>query len=385
MKRIAAAVVLAAISTAAAANHQKVVLLGLPKSGSYRIHQFIQCMNQNQKVHNIPENDASSSSQQQQQHPITTTVLSSAHYCCDPHRSENNSHHHDDENEDKDEASFFFPCPTHMIPCGTCMHDYYNRNHHHHHHDDDSNATTTTTTSWMEHCGNYNVYTNFHVEATTGDGDYTFFLPQHFALAHLVGDESRPDDERNTNSTTTTTWIYHHRATAAQWATHVAHWYSITHRLLHAFGVPYYYYYENHEPEEVAWTLDDLQHELDTTSMERLHNQTDQQRRYIELVAIHDHFQNTIQQFVHDYNNHRHDDDEDDPPRHHHQIQLYDINIDDDNDDDDSTNTPGTLARALGYDDINMAAARSCWSTTDAPNDTDYQDFQLTTTFRASA
>ena len=370
MMRIAAAVVLAAISTAA--NHNKVVLLGLPKSGSYRIHQFIQCMNQNQKVHdNIPENDASSSSQQQQ-HPVTTTVLSSAHYCCDPHRSDNNSHRHDDD-ENEDEASFFFPCPAHMIPCGTCMHDYYNMNH-------DSNATTTTT-SWMEHCGNYNVYANFHLEATTGDGDYTFFLPQHFALAHLVGDESHPDDvdEMNTNSTTTTTttWIYHHRATAAQWATHVAHWYSITHRLLHAFGVPYYYY-ENHEPDEVARTLDDFQHELDTTSMERLHNQTDQQRRTIELVAIHDHFQNTIQQFVHDYNSHRHDD-EDDPPRNHHQIQLFDINIDNDDDDDD---TPGTLARALGY--TNMAAARSCWSTTDAPNETDYQDFQLATTFRAS-
>lgn len=369
MMRIAAAVVLAAaISTAAAANHhQKVVLLGLPKSGSYRIHQFIQCMNQ--KVHdNIPENDASSSSQQQ---PVTTTVLSSAHYCCDPHRSDNNSHRHDDD-ENEDEASFFFPCPTHMIPCGTCMHDYYNRNH-----DDSNNATTT---SWMEHCGNYDVYANFHVEATTGDGDYTFFLPQHFALAHLVGDDDShpPDDEMNTNSTTTTTtWIYHHRSTAAQWATHVAHWYSIMHRLLHAFGVPYYYY-ENHEPDEVARTLDDLQHELDTTSMERLHNQTDQQRRHIELVAIHDHFQNTIQQFVHDYN-HRHDD-EDDPPRNHHQIQLFDINIDDNDDDDD---TPGTLARALGY--TNMAAARSCWSTTDAPNETDYQDFQLTTTFRASA
>ena len=279
------------------------------------------------------------------------------------------------------------------------------------------------------------MYANFHVEGTvattttTNDNPsessdtYNFFLPQHYALPYLLADDDvEAEKNDDASATTTTVWIFHHRATAEVWATSVLHWYSITRRILNSFQIPYYYsemedsdttvttndpdlpVQENEEEtpdgrtgrrslkkkrkkkkpkktEEVL-TMELLQHALDTTSVERIHNQTDHQRRFVELVAIHNFHQARLQQFVHDYN--------DQEKKKNTQLFLYDIDI------DNAPDTPLQLARALGYvpspeDDVDsetVAAIQHCWQHTYDTHqhdlDDDYLDFNLTTTFRAS-
>ena len=229
---------------------------------------------------------------------------------------------------------------------------------------------------------------------TTTTETYTFFLPQHYTLPYLVSAPNE-EDENDDTDTSTTVWILNHRATAEQWATQVLHWYSITNRILNSFQIPYYYYHN--DDDNVAkvdtMTVEMLQQELDTTSFERLHNQTDHQRRLVELMAIHEYHIQTIQQFVLDYNQKNIET----KKQKKHRIQLYDINI------DDLEETPLTLARALGYlpdtvaeehgnpnDDTTTmtTVSQQCWqrlAATEIPNmDQDHQDFHLTTTFRAS-
>ena len=385
-------------------------LMGLPRSGSYLIHEFIQCMNPPIVHHSNPERraemDANTQREVQEEDVIVGTadatpnesipkssrappVLSSAHYCCDPHRDSSSS--------SLAVATSFFPCPSPMIPCGTCLQQHY------HAATTNNDASSSSPASWTQSCGNYNVYTNFHVEATTmtqpppdsstttTTETYTFFLPQHYTLPYLVSAPSE-EDENDDTDTSTTVWILNHRATAEQWATQVLHWYSITNRILNSFQIPYYYYHN--DDDNVAkvdtMTVEMLQQELDTTSFERLHNQTDHQRRLVELMAIHEYHIQTIQQFVLDYNQNNIETKK-------HRIQLYDINI------DDLEETPLTLARALGYlpdtvaeehgnrnDDTTTmtTVSQQCWqrlAATEIPNmDLDHRDFHLTTTFRAS-
>ena len=411
-------------------NHKKYILMGLPKSGSYLIHSFIHCMNtdknQQQQQHASSTSTSSTMTRRTEEEEevisedtttaaatttttVTTSLLSSAHYCCkDPHY-----HHRTDtlaassssifEESDTLASTSFFPCPSHMIPCGTCLQQYYYNYKH--------DISSTRFNHWMEYCGNYNVYTNFHVEATSRsihnnddeeeEQEYNFFLPQHYTLPYLIHAdpvlrkirESSEQDETTTTSSsspTPTVWILNHRSSSELWATHVSHWYSITQRILNSFQIPYYYYSTTSENDnnDKEMTLDDLQHELDTTSFERLHNYTDHQRRIIELMAIYDYHIHKIEQFVHDYSNN--DNNNNTAP-----IELYDIDI------DDVEQTPMRLAQALGYvvkeDDNNdvdttiiiKQVIQQCYTSTYetyvSQFDDDYTDFQLTTTFRASA
>ena len=414
----------------------KYILMGLPKSGSYWIHQFIHCMNdavdgmsrttREEEEEEIPKVTTLQQQQQQQQR----RRLSSAHYCCDPQYSgEEESTPFTTNTITNIETTSFFPCPLPMIPCGTCLQQQQLQHGAH-----TSNGTTMNQTNhpphWMTACGNYQVYSNFHVEGMTrrsshprdpidkvDDEEYTFFLPQHYTLPYLIHHPNPEEEEDRTTTsssssttTTNTVWILNHRSSAEQWATHVSHWYSITHRILNAFHVPYYYDSTttttttptNESPEEenepdtttahqLLWTLEHVQHELDTTSFERIHNRTDHQRRHVELMAIHEHHLHKIHQFVHDYNhNNNHN-------SHRTMIQLYDIDI------DDVEQTPMRLARALGYvvgtdndtedttNDPTTTATiqQQCWNHIYHSNmpqfEQDYTQFDLTTTFRASA
>ena len=248
---------------------------------------------------------------------------SSAHYCCDPTRGI--------------PASSSFPCPSPSVPCGSCMHD----------------TLVKGSGNWSVDCGNYHVYAALAVETTR---PYSYFLPQHFMLPYLVPSEGDHS----------VTWILNTRATPETWATHVAHWYSVTKRLFKAFGVSYYA--GDRDTSKVylpspTVTTEQLQDALDI-SFERMHNRTDHIRRLEALADIYQNHTHKIQQFVQWYN--RQDTKK--------QIQLYHVSV------DDALAAPTILATALGYDTESTASVdriRQCWTFNVTQFDADWQDFSI--------
>jgi hypothetical protein len=311
-----------------------------------------------------------------------------------------------------------------MIPCGTCLYNALTSHSKSRNHQDSFSSTTTAAAAWYEQCGNYQVYSNFHVESVD---PYTFFLPQHYTLPYLLSSTSSTSSSSSSSSTATATtattantiWILNQRSSSAIWATNILHWFSITNRILNSFQIPYYYHdTENDDKDDddeststattptvhlsTKQTVHTLMEELDT-SFERLHNQTDHQRRFVEVQAIYEYHARKIQQFVHEYNAAQSIDNDNNNNRNKQAIQLYEVNV------DDSTTAPFQLARALGFvssspevdgnksndpttattmtdnsilQQLQRQIIQDCW--TYQSSDEDYRDFNLSTTFRAS-
>jgi hypothetical protein len=285
----------------------KTFVMGLPKSGSHAIHSFIQCLNP----------------------AASRPPLASAHYCCDPQRDSTPTNH---------PSSSSFPCEKPLMPCGNCLH---------------AAMWNDAAAHWSEACGNYDVYAAFFVESTR---PYSYFLPQHFLLPYFVSPRGK------------VTWILNTRASPERWAAHAAHWYSITKRLLKAFGSPYYASDINAKvylPSPDVTTAG-LQEALDA-SFERMHNRTDHLRRLEVLQQIYSNHTRKIQDFVQRYNR-RHSPDEKQ------KIQLYHIDV------DDAVSAPTLLAKALGYDtgsSATVALIEQCWTFNATQLDNDWQDFSI--------
>jgi hypothetical protein len=215
-------------------DHNPVLVVGLPRSGSLAVHNFFSC-----------------------------NGIRSSHYCCSK-SSEQQAQSPGDSNNDAHDAPISFPCgvsdddndsPT--TTCGTCVH----RNMH-------SNQKP------FQDCGDYQVYSQFDVE--TGD-PFSWFLPQHFALPLLH--EAYPDS----------TWILNRRGSSKQWATNVLHWYSVTNRLFQSFGIDYYHDAAVTAEQEPPDTLTQgaLVKEIQR-SFVRMHNETDHVRRLQSLQDVYE-------------------------------------------------------------------------------------------------
>jgi hypothetical protein len=287
-------------------------VMGLPKSGSHAIHSFVQCMNVA---------------------VAGRRPLASSHYCCDPKRESNDA-------AKASYSSSSFSCEKPLVPCGSCVHE----------------ALSKGKNLWSAACGNYDVYAALFVESTR---PYSYFLPQHFLLPYFVS----PD----TNSHVT--WILNTRASPDTWASHVAHWYSVTKRLLKSFGIPYYSSDSNANVNAKVYlpspavTTSDLQDALDA-SFERMHDRTDHLRRLEALRQIYSNHTRKIQQFVQYYNQ----------VHSQKKIQFYQIDV------DDAVSAPTILATALGYDTDSAATAaliEQCWTFNATQLDNDWLDFSI--------
>jgi hypothetical protein len=218
-------------------NHNPILVLGLPRSGSLAVHNFFSC-----------------------------NGIRSSHYCCSrSSSSEQQAQSPGDSNNEAHDAPISFPCggsdddddsPT--TTCGTCVHRNMGRNQ-----------------KPFQDCGDYQVYSQFDVE--TGD-PFSWFLPQHFALPLLH--EAYPDS----------TWILNRRGSSKQWATNVLHWYSVTNRLFQSFGIDYYHdaaVTAKQEPSPDTLTQGALVKEIQK-SFARMHNETDHARRLQSLQDVYE-------------------------------------------------------------------------------------------------
>jgi hypothetical protein len=215
-------------------NHNPIIVLGLPRSGSLAVHTFFSC-----------------------------NGIRSSHHCCS-RSSEKQTQSPGDSNNDAHDAPISFPCggsddddenPT--TTCGACVHRNMGRNQ-----------------KPFQDCGDYQVYSQFDVE--TGD-PFSWFLPQHFALPLLH--EAYPDS----------TWILNRRGSSKQWAANVLHWYSVTNRLFQSFGIDYYHDAAVAAEQEPPDTLTQgaLVKEIQR-SFARMHNETDHARRLQSLQGVYE-------------------------------------------------------------------------------------------------
>lgn len=214
-------------------DHNPVLVLGLPRSGSLAVHNFFSC-----------------------------NGIRSSHYCC--RRSSENQAFPGDNNDDY-HSPISFPCAgsdnndDSLTKCGSCVHRNMGSNQ-----------------KPFQDCGDYQVYSQFDVE--TGD-PFSWFLPQHFALPLLH--EAYPDS----------TWILNRRGSSKQWATNVLHWYSVTNRLFQSFGIDYYYDAAEQKPPGTAnhppLTQGALVKEIQR-SFARMHNETDHARRLQSLQDVYE-------------------------------------------------------------------------------------------------
>jgi hypothetical protein len=207
-------------------DHNPVLVLGLPRSGSLAVHNFFSC-----------------------------NGIRSSHYCCS--RSSEKQASPGDDNDAH--APIGFPCggsDDSLATCGSCVH-----------------RNMRSNQKPFQDCGDYQVYSQFDVE--TGD-PFSWFLPQHFALPLLH--EAYPDSK----------WILNHRGSSKQWATNVLHWYSVTNRLFRSFGIDYYHDAAeadtDHNP---TLTQGALVKEIQR-SFARMHNETDHSRRLQSLQDVYE-------------------------------------------------------------------------------------------------
>jgi hypothetical protein len=207
-------------------DHNPVLVLGLPRSGSLAVHNFFSC-----------------------------NGIRSSHYCCS-RSSEKQVSHGDSDNNNDAHTPISFPCNgsgNSLTTCGACVHRNMGSNQ-----------------KPFQDCGDYQVYSQFDVE--TGD-PFSWFLPQHFTLPLLH--EAYPDS----------TWILNRRGSSKQWATNVLHWYSVTNRLLNSFGIDYYF--DAAVAAEQELTQGSLVREIQT-SFARMHNETDHARRLQSLQDVYE-------------------------------------------------------------------------------------------------
>jgi hypothetical protein len=241
----------------------------------------------------------------------------SAHYCCDETSTDPAIHN-----------NTRFPCREQT--CGACVH-----------------ANLRLGQPAFHDCSSsqrVQVWSRFDLESQE---PFSWFLPQHYALSAL--------HQAYNNAT----WILNTRSSAKQWATNVLHWNTDTHRLLNAFGIPYYSSlvtnvvgYNNYTadiaPDVRQWTADQVYLEL-KRSLERAGNTQEYSRRLQALIQVY----NRHSQWVLDANQHF--------GKSH---PLVTLTVDD-------PNAGQVLAAAFP----NTKA--SCWSFDADALDNDWQDFSL--------
>lgn len=219
--------------------------------------------------------------------------VSSSHYCCDG------------------SGKTSFPCSG--TTCGECIF-----------------ANMNTSRPSLSGCGNYRVFAQLDVE--TGQ-PFSWFLPQHYAMALLQNDYPL------------STWILNRRSRSSTWADSILHWYSRATRLMTAFGLAYHPGVEPTVQMTKAYTNQQLYHELEQ-SIERAADGTEHERRRSELADAYErHAQNVRDSAAK------------------HGQKLVEIDVDD-------PQTGTILAEAFG-----MRA--ECWKYDANVLDNDWQDFSL--------
>jgi hypothetical protein len=345
----------------------KTFVMGLPKSGSISIHDFIQCMNEREE----PSATATADGGGNVKPP--NMFVSSAHYCCDPNHGwlEGATPAATMVGNADDTDTTAFPCAQHMVTCGSCLLETMQ-------HNSRLKQQSSLLQSPWQNCGTYNVYSSFHVETSK---PFSYFLPQHYTLPHLV-QLPRSSTHASADDSFVVTWILNTRGTPDIWATNILHWYSITNRFFNSFRIPYYYYDSSSSKDKIstrllkAVTKEDLEDDLDL-AFERMHNRTDHDRRHQDLIQIYQDHAQKIRQFVQNYNMDRIAQ----PTKYRgnaniiypDKIQLYEVNIDD-------ADAAVQLATALGYsNDEPTTAITDCWTYDANKLDNDWNDFSLTT------
>jgi|UniRef100_A0A8J9S8N4 hypothetical protein len=162
-----------------------------------------------------------------------------------------------------------FACEPDQPTCGRCVHQNLNQ-----------------SLPAFQGCGNFSVYSQFDVESGQ---PFSWFLPQHFALPLLH--ESFPE----------AVWILNRRADARVWARGVLHWYSVSRRVMNAFGLQY------HHPTLIAakiydapvrpLTEDGLIADI-SLSLARAENVTEHKRRLDELTSVYEAHLHRVRAFV---------------------------------------------------------------------------------------
>jgi len=182
-------------------------------------------------------------------------------------------------------------------------------------------------------CGNYQVFSQFDVES--GD-PFAWFLPQHYTLPLLY--EHYPN----------ATWILNTRETPERWATNVLHWYSVTSRILHSFGLEYHDYEGNITIGlKHGVTNQRLYRELDK-GIERAHDPIAHQRRHAQLTMIYKQHSQKVKEFSRRFPS----------------LKLVEINVDD-------PQAGVVLSQAF------PSMGARCWHFDAAALDNDWQDFSF--------
>ena len=188
-----------------------------------------------------------------------------------------------------------------------------------------------TSQAPFENCGgdHTRVFAQFDVE--TGD-PYSWFLPQHFTLPLLHQDYPNA------------IFILNRRRTPQQWAINVLHWYSVSNRIMNAFGLQYFSEFNSTHPGPVKQiTSQNLFQELQK-SVDRAESQFEYDRRLKLLVEVYERHLDRVREFV------------DNHPTH----QLIEVDVDD-------SRAGNVLAKAFGLDE-------TCWKFDADGRDNDRKD-----------
>lgn len=259
-----------------------ILLMGLPRSGSESIYTFLQCMG-----------------------------MDATHYCCDETTTTTTT----------DLPRNRFPCADRT--CATCLRENILVRH-------DAPFHGCSTTATMN---NHKIASKHHdIVHTAFDEEsadpYSWFLPQHFALPLLHN--------------TTGLWILNRRRSAHEWADHVLHWYSVTRRLLHAFGVNYHSTAATTSTVAPTreYTVQELEQAMQVSQL-RAENRTEHERRRQALVDIYERHAERVVDFA---------------TRYHHPYAVLEI------DSATSQATAVQLARLFGFvQKEDLEKAKSCW------------------------